>query len=399
MGQDRHYTVVIVGGGSGGISVASRLVRAAKSLRHRVLVIDPADKHYYQPLWTLVGGGAAPKEVTERAEASVIPEGVQWLQDAVTEFFPQENYLVTKGGSKVHYDYLVVAAGIQINWDEIKGLKDAIGKDGVCSNYSYDYVESTWESIRNFKGGRAIFTYPNTPIKCGGAPQKIMYLAEEHFQKAGVRDQAEIVFASAGASIFSVKKYADVLDKVIERKGIKTAYKRNLIEIRADKKEAVFENLDTKQQEVMKYDMIHVVPPMSAPAFIKNSPLADANGWVDVDKHTLQHKKYPNVFGLGDSSNLPTSKTGAAIRKQAPTVEKNLLALMRNQPLLKKYNGYTSCPLVTGYGSLVLAEFDYDLCPMETFPFDQGVERFSMYVLKKELLPIVYWDGMLKGLM
>ncbi|MCI0182085.1 NAD(P)/FAD-dependent oxidoreductase [Sulfoacidibacillus ferrooxidans] len=399
MAQDMHYTVVIVGGGSGGISVASRLVRAAKSLRDHVVVIDPSDKHYYQPLWTLVGGGAAQKQATERDEASVIPDGVKWMQDAVTEFTPDANYLTTKSGTKVHYDYLVVAPGIQIDWDKIKGLKEAIGKDGVCSNYSYDYVDSTWESIRNFKGGRAIFSYPNTAIKCGGAPQKIMYLAEEHFAKAGVRDATEVVFASAGGSIFSVKKYADALDKVIERKGIKTAYKRNLVEIRADKKEAVFENMDTKQQEVMKYDMIHVVPPMSSPDFIKKSPLADANGWVDVDKFTLQHKKYPNVFGLGDASNLPTSKTGAAIRKQAPTVEKNLLSLMHDQALLKKYNGYTSCPLVTGYGSLILAEFDYDLNPMETFPFDQGVERFSMYLLKKELLPVVYWDGMLKGLL
>lgn len=399
MPQNVHYTVAIVGAGSAGISVAARLVRASKALRGGVVLIDPATKHYYQPLWTLVGGGASKKEATERDQASLIPEGVDWLQDAVTLFNPEENYLMTEQGKMVSYDYLVVAAGIQIDWNKIKGLKESIGKDGVCSNYSYNYVESTWESIRNFKGGTAIFTQPNTPVKCGGAPQKIMYLADDYFRKSGVRDRSEVIFASAGASIFAVKKYADTLDKVIQRKNITTKYKRNLIELRPDSKEAVFEHLDTNDHEVIKYDMIHVVPPMHAPTFIKESLLADEAGWVDVDKFSLQHKRYENVFGLGDCTNLPTSKTGAAISKQAPVVEQNLLALIKEKPMVASYDGYTSCPLVTGYNSLVLAEFDYNLDPQESFPFDQGKERFSMYVMKKELLPIMYWDGMLKGIM
>lgn len=214
-----------------------------------------------------------------------------------------------------------------------------------------------------------------------------------------MRDQAEIVFASANAAIFQVKKYADTLETVIARKQITTAYRRNLIEIRTLTREAVFEHLDTGEREVMRYDMLHVTPPMGPPAFLRESPLADADGWADVDKHTLQHKRYPNVFALGDCSNLPTSKTGAAIRKQAPVAVQNLLALMRGAPLAARYDGYTSCPLVTGYNKLVLAEFDYTLTPRETFPFDQAKERWSMYVLKKDLLPAMYWNGMLKGRM
>ncbi|TLS37274.1 NAD(P)/FAD-dependent oxidoreductase [Pseudalkalibacillus caeni] len=397
--MDKHYTVAIVGAGTGGISVASRLLRGAPFLKGKVAIIDPAEKHYYQPLWTLVGGGVAEKEVTERSMADLIPQGADWIQEAVNAFYPEENSLTTEANTSITYDYLVVAAGIQVNWDQIKGLRDAIGKDGVCSNYSYEYVDSTWESIRNFKGGKAIFTQPNTPIKCGGAPQKIMYLADEYFRKSGVRDKSEVIFASAAENIFAVKRYADTLDQVIERKQITTNYNRNLVEIIPDKKEAVFENLKTNEKETMKYDMIHVVPPMSAPDFISQSQLADAQGWVDVDPFTLQHKTYANVFSLGDSSNLPTSKTGAAIRKQAPVVAENLLALLKNKEMKATYDGYTSCPLVTGYNSLVLAEFDYDKNPAESFPIDQSKERVSMYIMKKDFLPIMYWNGMLKGVM
>ncbi|CAM3245945.1 NAD(P)/FAD-dependent oxidoreductase [Brevibacillus invocatus] len=399
MANQVHYTVAIVGAGTAGISVAARLARASKQLKGNIVIIDPASKHYYQPLWTLVGGGAAKKEDSEREMSSLIPEGVDWMQDAVTSFQPEQNQLQTQAGTTVTYDYLVVAAGLHIHWDGIKGLKDALGKDGVCSNYSYESVDSTWEAIQSFKGGTAIFTHPNSPVKCGGAPQKIMYLADDYFRKSGVRKQSEVIFASAKSVIFDVKKYADTLDQVVKRKGIQTKYKRNLIEVRADVKEAVFENLDTKEQEVIKYDLLHVTPIMKAPDFLKESSLTDQGGWVDVDPYTLQHKTYPNVFGLGDCANLPTSKTGAAIRKQAPVVENNLLALMRDEPLTAHYNGYTSCPLVTGYNKLVLAEFDYNQNPQETFPFDQSKERFSMYVMKKDMLPVVYWNGMLKGLM
>jgi sulfide:quinone oxidoreductase len=390
-----HYRIVIVGGGSAGITAAARL---AKALPHgSIAIIEPSRKHYYQPLWTLVGGGVFPKQATEREESAFIPPGATWMQDAVTEFLPAENVVVTQGGKRVGYDYLIVAAGIQIDWEKVKGLKEAIGQDGVCSNYSYEYVDKTWDFIRNFPGGNAIFTQPAPPIKCAGAPQKIMYLADDHFRKVGVRDKTNVIFASATPSIFSVKKYADALNRVVARKGIETRYKHNLVEIRSQSKEAVFENLETKEPVVLKYDMIHVTPPKSAPDFLKRSPLANEAGWVDVDKATLQHVRYPNVFSLGDASSLPTSKTGAAIRKQAPVLVKNLLAVMKGQAVSPQYDGYTSCPLVTGYGKLILAEFDYDLNPKETFPFDQSQERYSMYLLKAYGLPAIYWHGMLKG--
>ncbi|MCY9544132.1 NAD(P)/FAD-dependent oxidoreductase [Paenibacillus alvei] len=394
-----HYTIAIVGAGSAGLSVAARLLRQSKAFQGSIVIIDPQKNHYYQPLWTLVGGGVVKKETTSRSLQSLIPKGADWLQEAVAQFQPSENQIVTAEGTVIKYDALVVTAGIQVNWDHIKGLKECIGQEGVCSNYDYRYVDSTWESIHQFRGGNAIFTQPSTPIKCGGAPQKIMYLADDAFRQMGVRTKTNIIFASGNASIFAVPKYAAALDRVVERKGITTKYKMNLIEIRADKREAVFEHVDTKEQETMKYDMLHVVPPMSAPSFIQNSPLSGPGGWVEVDKHSLQHVRFENVFALGDCSNLPTSKTGAAIRKQAPVAARNIINWLAGQPLDASYDGYTSCPLVTGYNRLILAEFDYQLTPRETFPFDQSKERYSMYVLKKDLLPKMYWHGMLKGRM
>ncbi len=396
MSDESHHQIVIVGGGTAGITVAARLTRGWFN-RREVAVIEPSDKHYYQPLWTLVGAGAARRESTEHTEASVMPRKAKWIRDRVAEFHPEDNYVLTQGGAKISYDWLVVGAGIQIDWQKIKGLKETLGKNGVCSNYSYEYVNSTWENIRMFQGGNAVFTQPSGAIKCGGAPQKIMYLADDYFRKSGVRDKSHITFASAGAGIFSVPKYKTALEQLIERKAIDTRFRHNLIEVRPESHEAVFEQLDTGEQVVLPYDMLHVTPPMSAPDFIANSPLANEGGWVDVDQYTLQHVRYPNIFGLGDCSSLPTSKTGAAIRKQAPVLVRNLKAAINGQPLAARYTGYTSCPVVTGYGKLILAEFDYSGQPAETFPFDQSKERYSMWLLKKYLLPILYWKGMLKG--
>jgi sulfide:quinone oxidoreductase len=390
-----HFPFLILGGGSAGISVAARLCRAGE--KGKVGIVEPSDAHFYQPLWTLVGAGAATREETRRAERDLIPNGAEWVHDAVAEIDAPGNAVTLKSGARITYDFLVVALGLMVDWDGVKGLRDNVGKNGICSNYSFDTVNSTWEAIRNFKGGDAVFTHPATPIKCGGAPQKIMYLAEEAFRRQNVREKSTVHFFSGEAGIFKVEKYKKALEVVIARKEIKATFKHNLIELRPDSREAIFQHIETKAEVVQKYDMIHVTPPQKPIAVLASSGLGNAAGWVDVDKSTMQHTKFPNVYALGDCSHLPTSKTGAAVRGQAPILVKNLLATSKGGAPTASYDGYTSCPLVTGYGSLILAEFDYDLNPKETFPFDQSKERWSMYQLKRHLLPMMYWNGMLKG--
>ncbi|MBI4897733.1 MAG: NAD(P)/FAD-dependent oxidoreductase [Actinobacteria bacterium] len=397
-GQSRRFKVVIVGGGTAGISVAARLCNAMPE--PDVAIVEPSETHYYQPLWTLVGGGVVNKEKSARAESGLIPKGATWVRDSVTKLDPDNNQVITAGGETIGYDFLVVACGIEINWEGVKGLAGAVGKNGICSNYDYDTVDYTWQTIKNFQGGTALFTMPPPPIKCAGAPQKIAYLADDAFRKQGVRDKSKIIYAAGTPGIFSAPAYAETLKKVVERKSIETMYQHVLVEIRPDAKEAVFEDRGNDNAEVVvKYDMIHVTPPQRSPQVVRESPLADDGGWLAVDKETLQSPKFDNVFAIGDASSLPTSKTGAAIRKQTPVLVKNLLAEINGQGsgAFDKYDGYTACPLVTGYGKLIMAEFDYELKPTPTFPFDQTKERWSMYQVKRYVLPPLYWNRILRG--
>ena len=392
-----HHQIIIVGGGNAGISVAAQLLRKKSNLD--IAIIDPADKHYYQPAWTLVGGGAFDIKKTERNEADVMPKNVTWLKESVVSFTPEQNQVHTNGGTHT-YDYMVVCPGIQLNWGAIKGLPETLGKNNVCSNYSFQTAPYTFEVLQNFKGGKAIFHNPHTPVKCGGAPHKIMYLAADYFRKHGILDKVDIQYWSGAAKLFAVPKYEKTLLEVCKRGNIKLNLMQRLEEIDGANKRARFVGFGENNKDVetwVDFDMIHVTPPQSAPDFIKQSPLANADGWVSVNINSLQHTKYANIFSLGDASGLPISKTGAAIRKQAPVVVENLLSVMNNQSPTASYLGYTSCPLVTGYGKLVLAEFDYNNNPMETFPFDQSKERWSMYFLKKEILPRMYWSQILTG--
>jgi sulfide:quinone oxidoreductase len=393
--MSERFDVVILGGGTAGITVAAWLSNSPRP--PKIAIVEPSDKHYYQPIWTLVGAGVFEKEVSARPTSDYVPRGATWIRDRVVSIDPEARAVTLAAGGAVEYEQLVVAAGIQMNWSQIKGLEGNLGRGGVVSNYLYNTVDSTWDTLRSFKGGNAVFTFPNTPIKCAGAPQKIMYLADDWLRRTGVRGKSQVIYASSTPGIFGVARYAESLRKVVARKAITTHFRHELTEVRAAEKKAVFKHLDQGTELVLDYELLHVVPPMSAPDFLRQGPLASAAGWVEVDKHTLQHVRYPDVWSLGDCSSLPTSRTGAAIRKQAPVLAENLLAWRAGLPLTARYDGYASCPLITGYGSAIMAEFDYDGNPAETFPFDQSQERYSMYAFKAYALPDLYWNGMLRG--
>lgn len=416
--MSKSFRFVIVGGGTSGITSAVRLKKQFP--KDSIALIEPASFHYYQPLWTLVGGGVVAKEASQKPMAEVIPSGVQWIKDRVTELNPESNSLKLSSQETITYQYLILAPGLKVDFDKIKGLSGHLGKNGLCSIYDYEQSEKTFKEMNRFSGGKALFTVPPMPIKCAGAPQKIMYLAEELFRTKNIREKSEVHFYSNAPTIFGVPTFAKALDQVAKAKNIHTHYLMKLIEVKADQKIAIFEKVapppapnttgtpipvDPHLGEKIeaRYDFLHVVPPNSPPDFITQSQLAWSEGphkgWLQVDQYTLQSPQFPNVFGLGDVTGIPNAKTGAAIRKQVPLLIRNIIEVVNGSKPSHKYDGYSSCPLVTSRSTVILAEFGYDGKLLPSFPIDTTKERYSFWILKRHLLPKMYWWGMLKGKM
>ncbi|MFI6467926.1 FAD-dependent oxidoreductase [Streptomyces sp. NPDC050538] len=393
-----HRHVVIVGGGSAGISVAARLRRAGVT---GIALIEPSDTHCYQPLWTLVGGGQAPLRATRRPEASVVPDGVHWIRQAARAVDPDLRTVTLTNGRKLGYDFLVMAPGLQLDWNGVPGLAEAIGHDHVTSNYAPEYAPRTWDLIRGMRSGTAVFTHPATPLKCGGAPQKIAYLAADHWRRQKVLDRIRIVLVIPDPALFKAPAWSEVLEKVAARYGTEVRLRSEMTAVDGDARELTVTDHATGTKETLAYDLLHAVPPQSAPDWVKTGPLADPaspQGFIAADKHALHHPGHPEVFALGDVANLPTSKTGASVRKQAPVVAANLLAAMQGAEPTRRYDGYTSCPLVTARDKMLLAEFDYDLKPTPSFPLiDTFKERRDMWLFKWYGLPPLYWHGMITG--
>jgi len=397
--SQQHHTLLIVGGGAAGVSVANNMRRQNAGMD--IAIIEPSEKHYYQPGFTIIGGGAYTLKQTTRNEADLIHRSVKWIKDYADTFQADENTVTLRSGDVISYNYLVVCPGLQLDWDKIQGLKATLGKNNVCSNYSPDTVEYTWECIKNMQSGTALFTQPPMPIKCAGAPQKIMYLAADRFRKKGILDKITIEFCNAGPAMFGIPFFAKALNQVVADYGIKTSFNHNLVAIDGPAKTATFETTDSdgnKQQVTKVFDMIHVTPSQSAPDFIKRSPLANAAGWVDVNDKTLQHNKYSNIFGLGDAGSTPNAKTAAAVRKQVPILVDNILNLINGKALEEKYDGYGSCPLTTSLSGVMLAEFSYGGKITPSFPLlDPRKNRFIWWLGKKIGFPWMYWQLMLKG--
>jgi len=416
-----HFNILIIGGGTAGITVAAQLQRKNKALS--IAIIEPSEHHYYQPAWTLVGAGTFDFEKTKRKMGDYIPKNVTWIKDFATTFEPANNIVNTINSGAIAYDYLVVAPGLVMDFSLLPGLKEALETESVGSIYVDP--NKVWKMLNDFKGGNAVFTQANTPIKCGGAPQKIMYLSEHFLRKKKIRNKSNVIFATPGTVIFGVPEIAKTLNKIIAERDIFFKPYYSPINIDSENKIITFKlvnsdqlnramKVENKIGEVfegesdikLKYDLLHLAPPQRAPDFIVNSPLAlqdgPNKGWMGVNINTLQHNEYPNVFGLGDVVALPTAKTGAAVRKQAPVVVANILNMIKENELAKSiYEGYSSCPLVTGYGKMVLAEFKYnniiDSDPVITKFVDTTKEQYSMWLLKKYGLPFMYWNLMLKG--
>lgn len=407
--------IVIVGGGSAGITMAAYL---ADMLRYDdVTIIDPGADHHYQPGYTLIAGGVFEPGEVVRPMKSLIPGDAKWLQDSVTELDPDNNSLTTMKTGKISYDFLVLVPGCQVNFDLVRGItREELGTGNVHCIYDYKGAIACREAIRKLpqlKEGRLVFTNTYTKIKCGGAPKKICLMAEDSLRDAGLRDRFEIDYFANQNELMKPKVFGDRLAQIFKARDVAVHFKHRLVSVDTAARQAVFQllpepsgspvppdaNYDTVKVD---YDFLHFVPPMSAPDFVRNSPLADTSnpgGWVKVDKGTLTHPKYKNVVSFGDAAGLPTSKTGAAIRKQAPIAAANLLALVEGREPRAQYDGYSACPIITEYGKVLMCEFGYDEKLMPTIPWlNPAVERGMWWTLKVHGLKPMYYHGMLNAL-
>ena len=398
---DAQYDIVIVGAGSAGIAVAASLRARVEDLE--IAIIDPADIHYYQPGWTMVGAGVFEASDTARTMGSLIPHGVTWIKAAVAAFEPKDDAVILDGCRVVKYGRLIVCPGLKLDWGKVAGLEETLGRNGVTSNYRYDLAPYTCRLVRELDHGRALFTQPPMPIKCAGAPQKAMYLSADAWLRRGVLKDIDIHFCNAGGVLFGVKDYVPALMEYVKKYDATLDFFHNLVAVDGPARKATFKvaKPDTEPTTVtMDFDFLHVCPPQTAPDFIRVSPLADAAGWVDVDQTTLRHKTYANIWSLGDVMNAPNAKTAAAARKQAPVVAENVVADIAGRSPVAQYDGYGSCPLTVERGKIVLAEFGYGGALKPSFPkflIDGTKPTRLAWFLKERMLPPIYWKAMLRG--
>ncbi len=397
------HEIVVVGGGAGGIAVATSMLARAKNLD--IAIIEPADVHYYQPGWTMVGAGIFTPESTRRAMKDVMPSGVTWIKGAVATFRPADRTVTLEDGTVVRYTKLVVAPGLKLDWDCVEGLVATLGENGVTSNYRYDLAPYTWRLTEGLSSGKALFTQPPMPIKCAGAPQKAMYLSCDIWRDRGSLKAIDVEFLNAGPTLFGVADYVPPLMEYVKAYGIDLSFGHNLFKVDGTARTAWFKRNGkdgTSDVVERKFDMLHVVPPQKAPDFVRSSPLAAESGWVEVDQAILRHVRYRDIYNLGDAMSAPNAKTAAAARKQAPTIAENLLAdlgrVEQASPAI--YNGYGSCPLTVERGKVVLAEFAYGGKRVPSFPkwlIDDLKPSRLAWQLKAKALPQIYWQAMLKG--
>lgn len=366
--------VVIAGGGAAGLATAARLSRRLAGAE--ITILDRRREHFYQPGFTLVAAGLKGPSYVTGATGDFVPAGVRWIEESAAEFDPAGRKVVTDAGRTLPYDFLVVATGLTLDYGAIAGMDVArIGQDGLGSVYaSPQAAAATWAAMSSFadRGGVALFGRPSTEMKCAGAPLKYAFLTDDTLRRRGTRGRAELIYNAHNRVLFSVPIVAEKVRMLYRDRGIRTNYEHELQAIDIGRKVATFRTPGGPKE--LQYDFINVVPPMRAPEAVRNSPLRwqtgpfAADGWIEVDRATLRHSRFAEVFAVGDVAGVPKGKTAASVKWQVPVAVDHLVAQIAGRTSDARYNGYTSCPLITRIGRAMLVEFDYEDNLQPSFP-------------------------------
>jgi len=395
--------IVIVGSGAAGTALANRLVDRLDGAS--ITLIDPRREHLYQPGLSLVAAGLKPADYVLSQTTDWLPSGVTLIQQAVVAVDPISKTVATSGGETLSYDFLVLAPGLVLDHDAIEGFSlDMVGQNGIGALYAGpDYAARTWAAAARFteQGGIGLFTRPATEMKCAGAPLKHTFLIDDIARRAGNSGKTDIIYAANNDSLFGVPIVSEKVRMLFEDRGITPAFSHVLKAVDAGRKRASFDTPGGRTE--MEYDYLHVIPPQRAPEFIRQSDLGWADrwtdqGWVEVDPQTLRHRRYPDIFALGDVAGVPKGKTAASVKWQVPVVEDHLVAAIQGTEGSKTYNGYTSCPMITRVGRAMLIEFDYHNNLTPSFPgIIAPLEELWISWLMKEIALKPTYNAMLRG--
>lgn len=393
-----EHRVVVIGGGNAGLSVAGRLARYGVD---DIVVIEPREQHRYQPLFSHVAGGTARAGQAIRSQADVMPRGVEWIRGSVAAIDPATDSVSLESGERIGYEHLIVCPGIQRDWDAVPGLPEAIASGAASSHYEFELVADASRRLRELRSGTVVFTQPPGAASCAGASQKPMYLACDYWRATGVLDDIRVVLIVPTPTVFGMPDIDAELDRKIAEYGIELRTESTLVGVDGIERVVTIESPEGGPER-LSYDHLHVVPPQSAPDFLKRSALAasgDDTGFVEVDPRTLRHPRFSNVWSLGDAAATTNSKSGGSLRKQTKVLAQNLVAVLAGREPVAAYDGYSVCPFTVSRSTVVFAEFDDTYRAKPTVPFWTGLarERRLTWVFDRHILPWVYWHLILQG--
>lgn len=382
--------IVIIGGGSAGVMFANRMRREFSEDEVELTVIEKSEQHIYQPAYTLLVFDLDEVENIVKPTKDLFYEGVKLLQDEATSIDAKNNVVNTKKHGSISYDYLVVATGAKLNFNEPEGMLDGLNKaQNVFTFYTLDGALKLRDALKQVDGGTIVSTFSEMPIKCPAAPIKFILMAEDTMRRLGKRGKYNFVLTTPMPAAFSRPPYMDKLNSIFASRGIEAV--ANFAPGEVDPEKGVMRSYDGRE---VNFDLLCITPPHEGSDVIQNSDgVGDAAGWVTCDKYHMLSKYHSNIYGIGDATDFPTSKTASGARKQAKILTERFKAILKGQEPKATYDGEIICPILTKDKRAVFAQFNYSQS------LSPAIESYPNWVLKVNMLRPLYWNLMLKGLM